>query len=142
MLPMMKTNGWLPTVFNDILDTAFAPKAYQTAPAINVIETIDNYLVEIAAPGASKEDFNVEINADGDLKIKLEHKEEQKEENKNAHYLRREFSHSKFEQTLILPEDVKKENISAKVENGVLTVDLPKIKKEEAPKIGRQVEIK
>ena len=114
---MMKTNGWLPTVFNDILDTAFAPKAYQTAPAINVIETVDNYLVEIAAPGASKEDFNVEINADGDLKIKLEHKEEQKEEN-------------------------KKENISAKVENGVLTVDLPKIKKEEAPKIGRQVEIK
>ena len=41
-----------------------------------------------------------------------------------------------------MPEDVKKENISAKVENGVLTVDLPKIKKEEAPKIGRQVEIK
>lgn len=141
MLPIMRTNGWLPTVFNDIFDHDFMPKVHQTAPAINVLEDENNYTVELAAPGAKKEDFNVEINADGDLRIKMESKEEKKDEDKKAHYLRREFSYSKFEQTLILPDDVKKEDISAKVEHGVLNITLPKIKKEEAPKIGRQVEI-
>jgi HSP20 family protein len=71
----------------------------------------------------------------------MESKEDKKEEDQKAHYLRREFSYSKFEQTLILPEDVEKENISAKVEHGVLNISLPKIKKEEQPKIGRKVEI-
>lgn len=141
MLPIMRTNGWLPTVFNDIFDHDFMPKTHQTAPAINVLEDEDKYTVELAAPGAKKEDFHVEINADGDLKIKMESKEDKKEEDKKAHYLRREFSYSKFEQTLILPEDVEKENISAKVEHGVLNITLPKIKKEELPKIGRKVEI-
>ena len=137
----MRTNGWLPTVFNDIFDTNFMTKTHQTAPAINVLEDEDKYTVELAAPGAKKEDFHVEINADGDLKIKMESKETKKEEDKKAHYLRREFSYSKFEQTLILPEDVEKEQIEAKVEHGVLNITLPKVKKEETPKIGRQVEI-
>ena len=52
---------------------------------------------------------------------------EKKEENKATHYLRRAFSFSKYEQTLILPDDVEKEEIRAKMENGVLTIDLPKI---------------
>ena len=141
MLPIMRTNGWLPTVFNDIFDNDFMPKTRQTAPAINVLEDEDKYTVELAAPGAKKEDFHVEINADGDLKIKMESKEEKKDEDNKTHYLRREFSYSKFEQTLILPEDVEKDHIGAKVEHGVLNITLPKIKKEEAPKIGRQVEI-
>ena len=141
MLPMIRTNGWLPTVFNDIFDTDFMKTTNRTAPAINVIEHKDSYEVELAAPGAKKEDFHVEINAEGDLRIKMEVKNEQKEEKKDSHYLRREFSYSKFEQTLILPDDVDKEKIGAKVEHGVLTVNLPKLKVEEQPKIGRQVEI-
>ena len=54
-----------------------------------------------------------------------------REEEKKAHYLRREFAYSKFEQTLILPDDVDKDCISAKVADGVLTVVLPKIKKQD-----------
>ena len=72
----MRTNGWLPTVFNDIFDHDFMPKVHQTAPAINVLEDENNYSVELAAPGAKKEDFNVEVNADGDLRIKMESKED------------------------------------------------------------------
>lgn len=106
-----------------------------------MIENEKGYVVELAAPGAKKEDFNVEINDEGDLKIKLETKNETKEGDEKSHYLRREFSYSKFEQTLILPEDVEKDHIAAKVENGVLTIELPKIVKEEAPKISRQVAI-
>jgi len=141
MTPMMRRNAaWLPSVFNDLFDTDFMPKANCTAPAINVKENEKAYIVELAAPGMKKEDFNVHINDEGNLIIKMEQKQEQKEEDKSTRYLRREFSYSKFEQTLILPDDVQKDQISAKVEHGVLTVQLPKIVKEEV-KVSRQIEI-
>lgn len=126
-----RKNSWLPDVFNDFFDTDFMPRTNATAPAINVKESAIDYEVELAAPGMTKEDFNVHLNQDGDLTIKMEKKAENKEEDKKAHYLRREFAYSKFEQTLILPDDVDKNNISARVADGVLTVTLPKIKKEE-----------
>ncbi|CCY81854.1 small heat shock protein [Prevotella sp. CAG:1185] len=131
MIPVNRKNSWLPDVFNDFFDTDFMPKANATAPAINVKESEVDYEVEVAAPGMTKEDFNVHLNQDGDLSIKMESKKENREEEKKAHYLRREFAYSKFEQTLILPDDVDKEKISAKVSDGVLTVVLPKIRKEE-----------
>ncbi|MBQ8467824.1 MAG: Hsp20/alpha crystallin family protein [Prevotella sp.] len=141
MTPMMRRNAaWLPSVFNDLFDTDFMPKANCTAPAINVKENDKAYIVELAAPGMKKDDFNVHINDEGNLIIKMEQKEDKKEEDKNTRYLRREFSYSKFEQTLILPDDVQKDQISAKVENGVLTVQLPKVV-EEKVKVSRQIEI-
>lgn len=114
------------------------PRTNATAPAINVLETANDYQVELAAPGMRKDDFNVNIDADGNLTIKMENHHE--DENKQAHYLRREFSYSKFEQTLILPEDVDKNKISARVADGVLTVVLPKIVKEEQ-KVERQITV-
>ena len=137
---MMRTNNWIPTVFNDFFDTDFMPRANCTAPAINVKETNKAYVVELAAPGMKKEDFNVHINDEGNLIVKMEKQNENKEEDKSARYLRREFSYSKFEQTLLLPDDVKREDIKAHVENGVLTVELPK-QVEEKVKLSRQIEI-
>ena len=140
MTPMMRTNNWIPTVFNDLFYNDFMPKTNATAPAINVKESDKAYTVEVAAPGMKKEDFNVHINDEGNLIIKMEQKQEKKEEDKNTRYLRREFSYSKFEQTLILPDDVKKDAISARVEHGVLTVELPKVV-EEKVKVSRQIDI-
>jgi len=140
MMPMMRTNNWIPAVFNDLFNTEYMPKMSATAPAINVKESDKAYTVELAAPGMKKEDFNVHINDEGNLIIKMESKAEKKEEDKNTRYLRREFSYSKFEQTLILPDDVNKEKISAKVEHGVLTVELPKVV-EEKVKVSRQIDI-
>ena len=137
---MMRTSNWIPTVFNDFFDTDFMPRANCTAPAINVKETDKAYVVELAAPGMKKEDFNVHINDEGNLIVKMEKKNENKEEDKSARYLRREFSYSKFEQTLLLPDDVKREDIKAHVENGVLTAELPK-QVEEKVKLSRQIEI-
>ncbi|SFC08452.1 HSP20 family protein [Xylanibacter ruminicola] len=139
-MPVMRTNSWIPSVFADLFDTEYMPKANCTAPAINVKESDKAYTVELAAPGMKKEDFNVHINDEGNLIIKMEQKQEHKDEDKNMRYLRREFSYSKFEQTLILPDDVKKEDIKARVENGVLTVELPKIV-EEKVKLSRQIDI-
>ncbi len=139
-MPVMRTNSWIPSVFADLFDTEYMPKANCTAPAINVKESDKAYTVELAAPGMKKEDFNVHINDEGNLIIKMEQKQEHKDEDKNIRYLRREFSYSKFEQTLILPDDVKKEDIKARVENGVLTVELPKIV-EEKVKLSRQIDI-
>ena len=140
MTPMMRTNNWIPAVSNDFFDTDYMPRANCTAPAINVKETDKAYVVELAAPGMKKEDFNVHVNDEGNLIIKMEKKQENKEEDKSARYLRREFSYSKFEQTLLLPDDVKREDIKAKVEHGVLTVELPKVV-EEKVKLSRQIEI-
>ena len=139
-MPVMRSNSWIPSVFSDLFDTEFVPKSNYTAPAINVKERDKAYTVELAAPGMKKEDFNVHINDEGNLIIKMESKQEHKDEDKNTRYLRREFSYSKFEQTLILPDDVKKEDIKARVENGVLTVELPKVV-EEKVKLSRQIDI-
>lgn len=138
--PTMRSNSWLPEVFNDLFNSEFMPKANATAPAINVLEDDKEYKVELAAPGMKKEDFDVNINHEGNLVIKMESKQEKNDENKKARYLRREFSYSKFEQTLILPDDVDKDKIAASVADGVLTVQLPKVVKEEV-KVARQITI-
>ena len=129
MLPVLNRNSWMPEVFNDFFTNDFMTRANATAPAINVKESDREYTVELAAPGLKKEDFNVNIDRDGNLHIHMESKNESKEEDKKSHYLRREFSYSKFEQTLLLPDDVDKDGIEAKVNDGVLTVSLPKLEK-------------
>lgn len=143
MMPVRRNNQtWLPSIFNDFFDNEWMEKANATAPAINVSESEIEYKVEVAAPGMTKEDFNIHIDEDNNLVISMEKKTDNKEEKKDRKYLRREFSYSKFEQTMILPDDVDKEKIGAAVENGVLDITLPKLSKENLPKLTRDIEIK
>ncbi len=145
MTPVRRTQNWLPSIFNDFFDNDWMIKANATAPAINVFETENEYKVELAAPGMTKEDFNVHIDEDNNLVISMEKKSESenKDENKKeGRYLRREFSYSKFQQTMILPDDVDKEKISAHVENGVLNIELPKFTEEAKEKSKKVIDIK
>lgn len=87
----------------------------------------------------TKEDFHVQLNDDNQLVISMEKKNENTDNDKK--YLRREFSYSKFQQALILPEDVEKEQISASVNDGVLTISLPKKQQEERKQENRIIEI-
>ena len=131
--------NWLPTFFNDFFDNDWMMKTNATAPAINVVESDKDYKVEVAAPGMKKEDFNIHLGENNELVITMEQKNENKEEHKK--YLRREFAYSKFQQSFILPDDVEKEKISASVNDGILTIDLPKHTPEEKAKVNRVIEI-
>ncbi len=143
MLPMRRTNdSWLPDIFNDFFDNSWMERPTYTAPAINVIETEKEYEVELAAPGLSKEDFRVHVDSDNNLHIEMEKKSENKEGHKHGRFLRREFSYEKFQQTLLLPDDVDAEKIEAKVEKGVLQVTLPKKEKIAKADTVKQIDIK
>ena len=142
MMPTRRNynQNWLPSIFNDFFDNDWMERANATAPAINVIENENNYKIEVAAPGMTKDDFNIHLTEDNQLDISMEKKNEVKDEKKK--YLRREFSYSKFELCMILPEDVDKEKISASVDNCVLNIELPKMTQEEKKQANKVIEIK
>lgn len=133
----------MPALWSDLLDNNWMIRPNATAPAINVLETPDEFRVELAAPGMKREDFNIEINEEHDLVISMErhHEEEQPQEKEQSRYLRREFSYSKFEQTLILPDNVDEEKIQARMADGVLTLSIPKISEEDQQKARRTIAI-
>ena len=139
MLPVMFRNTWMPTVFDDFLNTDCMPRANSTAPAVNVKESDKNYTMELAAPGIKKEYCRVGINDDGNLTVAIENKVEHQHEDKHHHYLRREFSYTNYEQNYTLPEDVDKDNIAAKVEHGILTITMPKTAPKE--KVTKSIEV-
>lgn len=141
--------NWLNNWFNDdFFNDSWMPsfQASTTAPAVNVKESDKAYTMEIAVPGLKKEYVRVEVNKDGELCVaienKMEHKDEEHKEEKKEHYLRREFSYSNYQQTYVLPEDVDRDNISAKVNNGILEITLPKvITDKDAEKDVKRIEI-
>ena len=137
---MSTRNNWLDNAFNDLFSDSALSRMNSTAPAVNVKDTENAYVMEVAVPGIKKEFCRVNIDDDGNLEIAIENKLEHKEENKKEHYLRREFSYSNYQQSYILPEDVDREKISAKVQNGVLEIELPKVVKNEQ-KVQRKIEI-
>ena len=130
MMPVRRNQNWLPSIFNDFFGNEWVDKSNVTAPAVNILETED--------------DFKVHINEENELVISMEKKNEHKDEDKKhkGTYLRREFSYSQFQQSLILPDNVEKEKIAASVENGVLTIEIPKKKETVAAPASRQIEIK
>jgi HSP20 family protein len=91
-------------------------------PAVNVRELKDMYLIELAAPGLNKNDFNIEVE-NGVLMISAEHKDEKEE--KDDKYTRKEFSYNKFMRSFTLPENVKADAIKALYEDGLLKVEVP-----------------
>lgn len=142
MTPVRRNNQeWLPSIFSDFFDNDWMPRMNATTPAVNVIENETEYKVEVAAPGMTKEDFCVHLVDENQLVISMEKKNETKSSD-NSKYLRREFFYSKFQQTLVLPDDVEKEHINASVNDGVLTIDLPKKTQEEKAKECKVIEIK
>lgn len=147
MLPSRRFNQYgLTDFFNDFFENKALEKVTGTAPAINVLENEKEYKLEVAAPGMCKDDFKVHLNKDGNLVIEMEKKDceckGKDEDKKECRFLRKEFSYSKFSQTLLLPDNADKEGIEAQVSNGILKVTIPKQEKTKAEDTKREIEVK
>ena len=125
MLPTKKNQSWFPSIFNDFIGSDWVERLHSTSP-INILETEDKFEVEIAAPGLTKDDFTIKVTNDNLLTVSVKQEERKEEKDKKGRYLRKEFSYSQFQQNLILPDNVDKDKIEAKVNNGVLDIHIPK----------------
>jgi HSP20 family protein len=110
-----------------------------TLPAVNIRENSDEFLIEVAAPGMSKDHFKVNYD-NGRLTISSELKDE-RESKKDEKYTRREFRYMSFQRTFTIPENlVDGDKIKAAYNDGILNVSLPK-REELKPKPAREIKI-
>jgi len=123
--------------FNNNLTDVIGSDNNISQPSVNVIETEDDYRIEVAAPGLGKEEFDINIE-DNLLTISAEVKKEEKESTDK--YTRREFNYSSFKRSFNLPDTVNAENIAASYDSGVLSLTLPK-REEAKPQPVRKIEI-
>ncbi|NBC24031.1 MAG: Hsp20 family protein [Bacteroidetes bacterium] len=118
-----EVHNWMDNFFNTSLGNVLNDDTSVLRPDVNVKETDNEYIMEVAAPGLEKSDFDIEIE-DGSLTLSAEKKNE--EEDKGDKYLRREFQYTSFSRSFHLPENVKVEDVEAKYIDGVLHVSIPK----------------
>ncbi|UMB55034.1 Hsp20/alpha crystallin family protein [Lutibacter sp. A64] len=124
-------NRDFPSVFNSNFNTGI------TLPKVNIKETAEAYIVEMAVPGLKKSDFRIDLDNEV-LAISTEIKDES--EGKDENYTRREFGYSSFKRTFNLPESVNDEKINASYQEGILSILLPK-KEEAKQKPARSIKI-
>ena len=127
----------MPTLFDDFFkpwnewfDNAGLWGRVLNIPAVNITEQKDDYLVSLAAPGMKKEDFKIDV--DGNMLTISSEMEENKEE-KDKKFTRKEYNYSSFSRSFSLPEEVNKEKIEAKYEDGVLKISLPRTEEAKKP---------
>jgi len=137
MLVTRRNQDFMPALFNELMN--WNDTTYST-PRMNIMETKDNYKLELCIPGLTKEDVKLSIDAEGNLVVEMV-KETKKENKEEMRYLRHEFSVEHFRQTVMLPEDIHKEQISAKVENGILDIVIPKVTVEEKKQAVQTIEV-
>jgi len=132
----------MPSLFNELLNwgNGFMPEERIATPKMNISETDKAYEMELCVPGLKKEDLSISIDTENQLVVEMT-KENKKEEKEGRKWLRREFSSTQFKQVFTLPENVKREQISAKVENGILTVELPKFTEDEKKALAQKITI-
>lgn len=147
MLLVKRNPDLMPTLFNELLNwdnwNNCSTEVQGTMPKMNVSESNENYEIELCVPGLAKEDLNLSIDSDDNLVIEMVESEKKDEEKKESrHFLRREFGQLQFKQLLRMPENVKRDGISATVTNGILSIVLPKFTEEEKRAMGKSIEIK
>jgi len=138
MLVTRRNQDFMPTLFNELMN--WNDTTYST-PRMNIMETKDNYKLELCIPGLTKEDVKLSIDAEGNLVVEMVKETKNEKKNEEMRYLRHEFSVEHFRQTVMLPDDIHKEQISAKVENGILDIVIPKVTVEEKKQAVQTIEI-
>lgn len=135
-----RTQDFIPTLFNELMNM---DTVSYSEPKMNIIENKENYLIQYSVPGLKKEDLKISIDAEGNLVVEMSKENNHKDEKKDdgVRYLRREFTTEQFRNTLVLPEDIHRNQISAKVENGILEVTLPRVTMEEKKALVQNIEV-
>lgn len=142
MSTLVKTQ-FAPKHFNglfgkDLFNELYNPVFSGSVPAVNVLEGVEGFKIEVAAPGLSKGDFKLNLEKN-QLTISAS-KEQVNAENETEKYTRREFKYASFQRTFTLPNTVDGEKIGAAYADGILTVTLPK-REEAKDKPAREIEI-
>jgi HSP20 family protein len=132
--------GLVPSI-NNVFDSIFTDSFFNAreatlVPAVNISETADQYQIELAAPGLSKEDFKVNLER---KMLSIAVHQEQSTDQDNRSYSRREFSYNSFTRSFTLPDSADEHAIQAKYNDGILHIHIPK--KEEAKLLTRQISI-
>jgi HSP20 family protein len=112
----------------DWLDSSLASWKTQnsTLPAVNIRETNDTYMIEVAAPGMKRDDFKVELD-NNVLTISSQREDKHEEKDSEGNFTRREFSYQSFQRSFSLPENkIRGDEISARYTDGILHVTVPK----------------
>ena len=138
MLVTRRNQDFMPTLFNELMN--WNDTTYST-PRMNIMETKDNYKLELCIPGLTKDDVKLSIDTEGNLVVEMTKETKNEKKNEEMRYLRHEFSVEHFRQTVMLPEDIHKEQISAKVDNGILDIIIPKVTVEEKKQAVQTIEI-
>ena len=138
MLVTRRNQDFMPTLFNELMN--WNDTTYST-PRMNIMETKDNYKLELCIPGLTKDDVKLNIDAEGNLVVEMVKEMKNEKKNEEMRYLRHEFSVEHFRQTVMLPDDIHKDQISAKVENGILDIVIPKVTVEEKKQAIQTIEI-
>lgn len=146
-MSLIKRNeaNWLPAVFDDMFRTDWlggttnVNRIGTSIPAVNILESDDHFMVAVAAPGKTREDFKIELD-NVVLTISSEEKKEKESGEKNGRFTRKEFSYSNFKRAFSLPESIDSNKISASYNNGVLEINLPK-REEAKVQAKRMIEI-
>lgn len=125
--------------FNQSLSDIVGSDLTFTQPSVNIVENDEFFNVEVAAPGLSKKDFNIEVK--GDHLVISAKKEDKKEEEVDGKITRSEFNYSSFTRSFYLPEMVEADKITATYKEGILYLQLPK-KEEAKVKAPKTIEIK
>jgi len=131
-------NPWFNDVFNAIANDQFINDRLLTkVPAVNIAETENEFHIELAAPGLSKEDFKISLDKDV-LSVSVEKKSENTDETKK--YSKKEYSYKSFVRSFTLPDSVDHSKIDAEYTDGILKLTVAK--KEEAKIQSREITIK
>jgi len=109
-----------------------------TVPAVNIVEDPKHYEVSLAAPGLKKEDFQITV--EGNM-LTVHVEKEQKQEEEEGTFSRREYSYTSFSRNFSLPEDVKQEDIEAKYQDGILSIRLPRRDDGKRPAASKQIAV-
>lgn len=130
-MSLVRRNNWLPNMLEEMfngnwIETNNPLRNFENrVPAVNVKETENEFVLEVAAPGMKKEDIQLELD-DQVLTISSEKKEEKETESEKEKFTLREFSYSSFKRSFTLPESIDSSKIAADYTDGVLKIELPK----------------